>query len=152
MARYERLSSVGDSEHDCLIPYSTPYPSEDDLVSSSLPSLSTKTARRPSLVQRILQNSRGVWSLRATSHRSTHVKALRLLWCLALLSGEHVIYWAMIRRCSWPENEHWVKCGLTFLVRYYVVYFFFQNSLLSSPFFFCFSPHVPYALDGKLKN
>ncbi|KAG0341890.1 hypothetical protein BG000_007707 [Podila horticola] len=121
MARYERLSSVGDSEHDCLIPYSTPYPSEDDLVSSSLPSLSTKTARRPSLVQRILQNSRGVWSLRATSHRSTHVKALRLLWCLALLSGEHVIYWAMIRRCSWPENEHWNTAHDSLQDRYRIV-------------------------------
>ncbi|KAG0346853.1 hypothetical protein BG005_000501 [Podila minutissima] len=101
MTRYERLSSVGDSEHERLISNSTPSSSEDDLVYSSI------STRRPSLAQRILQNFRGVWSLRATSHRSTHVKALRLLWCLALLSGEHVIYWVLIRRCSWPENVHW---------------------------------------------
>ncbi|KAG0026973.1 hypothetical protein BGZ81_005965 [Podila clonocystis] len=125
MTRYERLSSVGDSENECLIPYSTPYPSEDGLASSSIPpsslsSLLTAT-RRPSLVQRILQNSRGVWSLRATSHRSTHVKALRLLWCLALLSGEHVIYWAMIRRCSWPENGHWNTAHDSLQDRYRIV-------------------------------
>ncbi|KAG0084250.1 hypothetical protein BGZ93_011221 [Podila epicladia] len=107
MTRYERLCTVGDSEQE----HSTLFSSEVDVSSSippsSLPSLSTISTRHTSLVQRILQNFRGVWSLRATSHRSTHVKALRLLWCLALLSGEHVVYWALIRRCSWPENVHW---------------------------------------------
>ncbi|KAF8950058.1 hypothetical protein BGZ52_003908 [Haplosporangium bisporale] len=107
MTRYERL---GDSEEECLISYpDINLVSSSSLSPSSLPLLvtTTPTTRRPSIVQRILQSSRGVWSLRATSHRSTHVKVLRLLWCLALLSGEHVIYWAMIHRCSWPENEHW---------------------------------------------
>ncbi|KAF9418954.1 hypothetical protein BGZ94_009549 [Podila epigama] len=99
------------SEEECLIPpHSSPYDtqtrSEDAFVLSSV-SPALLSTRRPSLVQRLLHYYRGAYSLRATSHRSAHVKALRLLWCISLLSGESIVYWAMLRRCSWPKNVHW---------------------------------------------
>ncbi|GJJ75643.1 ethanolamine phosphate phosphodiesterase [Entomortierella parvispora] len=46
-------------------------------------------------------------SLRHISHRSNQVRFLRLLWCLSLAVGEHGTFWAMVHRCSWPENSAW---------------------------------------------
>ncbi|KAG0330540.1 hypothetical protein BGZ99_000010 [Dissophora globulifera] len=55
-------------------------------------------------------NSTGISSnkaQRAISHQSPHVRLLRLIWLVALMVGEHGTYWAMVRRCSWPENSLW---------------------------------------------
>ncbi|KAF9955286.1 hypothetical protein BGZ72_003845 [Mortierella alpina] len=46
-------------------------------------------------------------SQRSLSHHSTHVRVLRIAWCLALLMGEFGSYWVMIQRCTWPENDSW---------------------------------------------
>ncbi|KAF9984959.1 hypothetical protein BGZ75_003500 [Mortierella antarctica] len=46
-------------------------------------------------------------SQRSLSYYSTHVRILRIAWCLALSMGEVGSYWVMIHRCSWPENESW---------------------------------------------
>ncbi|KAF9963862.1 hypothetical protein BGZ70_007144 [Mortierella alpina] len=46
-------------------------------------------------------------SQRSLSHHATHVRILRIAWCLALLMGEVGSYWVLIHRCSWPENDSW---------------------------------------------
>jgi len=58
-------------------------------------------------------------SLRQISHRSSQVRLLRLLWCMSLAVGEHGTFWAMIHRCSWPENSAWVSlaaCLVPFVI------------------------------------
>ncbi|KAF8975342.1 hypothetical protein BGZ46_009205, partial [Entomortierella lignicola] len=52
-------------------------------------------------------SSSGSRSQRITSHYSTHVRLLRMVWLVTLLVGEHGVYWAMINRCNWPENSSW---------------------------------------------
>ncbi|KAG0348255.1 hypothetical protein BG004_005574 [Podila humilis] len=102
MARSDRDLFEGENENHSPITTSSSKQNTYPIVPSLAPQ--PYTTRRPSIIQRIMTNPS---SLRATSHRSSHVKSLRFLWCLALLSGEHIIYWVLIYRCSWPENSHW---------------------------------------------
>lgn len=37
------------------------------------------------------------------------IRLLRLVWFTTLILGEQGLFWMMVHRCSWPENQSWVK-------------------------------------------
>ncbi|KAF9402908.1 hypothetical protein BGX21_008101 [Mortierella sp. AD011] len=79
-------------------------PSSSSSSSTSPLFLNTPPLQRSNSTQSNDSDSR---RRRIISNHSAHVRLLRMIWLVALLVGEHGVYWAMINRCSWPENSSW---------------------------------------------
>ncbi|KAF9103996.1 hypothetical protein BGX27_010278 [Mortierella sp. AM989] len=100
------------------------YPSSVSPIPSSSPTIPLFHDMHPLLGNSSSQssesNSKNSRRQRAINHRSTHVRLLRIIWFVALLVGEHGVYWALISRCAWPENSLWDKSNDALKQRYRV--------------------------------